>query len=291
MIPGIQWWLKGLSFLGFIGVPFFRNVRWLYWCLGQENHFRHQSHYLNLGYWGAGAQTTDEAGQAMAQLVGETASLCASDHVLDVGFGYGDQLLDWMDQFGVTRLSGLNCMADQVAIAQDRCVAYRPNTVVDLRVGRAETLPFPDASFDVVLCIEAAFHFDTRDDFLAEAYRVLKPGGRLVMTDIYRRQKTLSPMAHAVQWLIRRFWFFPVQNWVLSKHYEQRLRHVGFSFVAIQSLWDAVFLPYRAQQSKCRQNVGHGVYRWALFIASCLRKSWTIDPLDYGLVFSSRSCA
>ena len=48
----------------------------------------------------------------------------------------------------------------------------------------AATLGFRDRSFDASICVEAAFHFRTRADFIREAHRVLKSGGHLVLSDI-----------------------------------------------------------------------------------------------------------
>ena len=45
---------------------------------------------------------------------------------------------------------------------------------------RAEDLPFPDASFDRLFCVNALHHFSDRQRFFAEARRVLKPGGGLL---------------------------------------------------------------------------------------------------------------
>ena len=48
----------------------------------------------------------------------------------------------------------------------------------------ATKLVFPHNHFDAVICIEGACHFDTRDKFLKEAHRVLKPSGSLAMSDM-----------------------------------------------------------------------------------------------------------
>ena len=54
-------------------------------------------------------------------------------------------------------------------------------------------LPIRDASFDRVLCIEAIFHFASRRTFFLEAARVLRPGGALVLSDMF-----LAPSAIAL---------------------------------------------------------------------------------------------
>jgi ubiquinone/menaquinone biosynthesis C-methylase UbiE len=65
-----------------------------------------------------------------------------------------------------------------------RLVSERGLTNVETRgEARAEALPFPDASFEKVLCRIAAHHFPEVLQFLSESYRVLKPGGALVLCD------------------------------------------------------------------------------------------------------------
>ncbi len=56
-------------------------------------------------------------------------------------------------------------------------------TNVTMAVADAEQLPFPDASFDIVTCRIAPHHFPNPDRFVAEAARVLRPGGRFVLVD------------------------------------------------------------------------------------------------------------
>jgi SAM-dependent methyltransferase len=103
---------------------------------------------------------------------------------LDVGCGFGGTL-HWLDaRRRDSRLVGLNIDPRQIARAKARVVpsADRGNRF-EWVVGDACALPFPDESFDAISAVECIFHFPSRDRFFAEARRVLRPGGRLVLSD------------------------------------------------------------------------------------------------------------
>ncbi len=69
-------------------------------------------------------------------------------------------------------------------LAQTRLLAQEKGLVqVSVTAGDAEDLPFAPASFDLVTCRLAAHHFPEIGRFLAEAARVLKPGGLLAVAD------------------------------------------------------------------------------------------------------------
>jgi SAM-dependent methyltransferase len=83
------------------------------------------------------------------------------------------------------RLVGINIDRRQLDICRSARV---DNNALSLVMADACALPFRAASFDRVLCIEAAFHFRSRTTFLREAADALRGGGRLVLSDILLRQ-------------------------------------------------------------------------------------------------------
>ncbi len=101
-----------------------------------------------------------------------------TDRVLDVGCGTGELLTRLAAKFPRARLAGLDPVPQMLKVAQGKL-----SDDVDLRVGWANELPWPDASFDVVVSCNM-FHYITHpEDSVREMKRVLVPGGRLLITD------------------------------------------------------------------------------------------------------------
>lgn len=138
----------------------------------------------NMGLWRGGARTLAEAVEAMFALVLGEARLAAGQHVVDAGSGFGDLAFACVRRHGVARVTGLNLSAVQVDLARRRAAAAGLAPQVTFLRASATAMPLPDGSVDRVLSTESAFHFETRRTFLDEAVRVLRPGGRLVLTDL-----------------------------------------------------------------------------------------------------------
>lgn len=104
--------------------------------------------------------------------------------VLDVGCNVGDSLR-WAHERGVRALRGVDINAQAVTVARER---LRDLPDVDVRHGSADALPFPDASVDLVLCLEVLEHIpgELRAGAVAEMRRVMRPGGRLLLTTPHR---------------------------------------------------------------------------------------------------------
>lgn len=142
--------------------------------------------WLNFGYWQE-ETTYNGACSALARKLANLAELQAGDRLLDVGFGFAEQDLQWIKEHQVDTIEGLNTTELQVKIAQERVKNLGLADRIHLQVGSATNIPFPDNSFDKITALECAFHFETREDFFAEAFRVLRPGGKVAIADCLPR--------------------------------------------------------------------------------------------------------
>ena len=107
--------------------------------------------------------------------------------VLEVGPGTGVGAGWAFAECGPAELHGVDLHAEQVL----RC-AERNRAAIEAAAGRftfrrgaADALPFADGAVDAVVSVEAAQHFDDLAGFAREAFRVLVPGGRLLVTTFF----------------------------------------------------------------------------------------------------------
>jgi SAM-dependent methyltransferase len=221
--------------------------------------FTARGFYLNLGYWKT-AQTIDQACEALAELVAETAAMGPEDDVVDVGFGFADQDILWMRRFRPRRIIGLNVTPSQVRIGRNRVHRLGLADRIDLREGSATAMLLPEASCDVVTAVECAFHFDTRERFFAEAFRVLRPGGRLVLADLIRAVPAANPLRRPLQGLnwasFTQVFAVPEANADCRDDYAAKLWGAGFGDVQVTSIRDQVFPGWHAALARDPELLG-----------------------------------
>jgi ubiquinone/menaquinone biosynthesis C-methylase UbiE len=135
------------------------------------------SDFFNYGYWD---ENTPDQKTACENLVEKTLSFLPikTGTILDVACGKGATAHSLLKYYKPQDITGINISQKQLAT----CRAKIPEATFLLM--DAIHLEFEDNCFDNIVCLEAVFHFHTREKFLQEAYRVLKPRGSLVLTDI-----------------------------------------------------------------------------------------------------------
>ena len=182
------------------------------------------SGYANLGYWTPETNDALEAGDLLGdQLVAPYAYPEAE--VLEVACGEGATTARLCAHFQPERITAIGLAHGQLTEARTRAPEC------DFLQMDATRLGFTTASFDIVVSVEAAFHFDTRKDFLAEAFRILKPGGMLVLSDLLMTAGT--PLV-------------PKQNRLTgSPQYAELLRQSGFADAKLTDVTDQTWRAYR----------------------------------------------
>ena len=111
----------------------------------------------------------------------DLAQLRAADQALDVGSGTGLVALRAASAVRHGRVIGIDHSPGMLEQATRKALQSGLADVATFRVMDAERLEFPDQTFDVVLSLYALFHFPQPLVAIREMYRVLRPGGRLVI--------------------------------------------------------------------------------------------------------------
>jgi SAM-dependent methyltransferase len=131
-------------------------------------------------------------GVELTRHLADTMGLRAGERIVDVAAGTGTTALTLADEHGVD-VVGVDLGQAQVAKARDRARQRGPVGRTAVVVGDAERLPLEDASVDAVVCECSLCTFPDKGTATAEVARVLRPGGRLGLTDVWLDPDRLDP--------------------------------------------------------------------------------------------------
>ncbi|BCJ34184.1 ubiquinone/menaquinone biosynthesis methyltransferase [Actinocatenispora thailandica] len=151
----------------------------------------------------------------------------ARGRVLEVAPGTGRNLPHYPAD---VTLTGVELSPAMLAIARRR--AAELGREIDLREGDAEHLPLPDASFDTVVCALALCSIPDPAAAIGEMWRVLVPGGRLLLVD---HVASTWPPIRAAQWLLER-WTIRSAGEYFTRRQLPLVRAAGFEIVATERL-------------------------------------------------------
>jgi MPBQ/MSBQ methyltransferase len=181
--------------------------------------------YFNVGYWSGAPASFAEASDALVDLVIDAHPAALDGEILDVGCGLGDGTARIRGRMRSGQVRGINISETQLAICRDRWPGI-PFQHGDAAAG----LPGP---VDHIVSVEAAFHFDTRRDFLAEAAASLRPGGTLRLAD------ALFPADWAGTWTV------PAANLLDGPDaYAAMVQETGFTDVRVRDITAQSWRPW-----------------------------------------------
>ena len=157
------------------------------------------------------------------------ADLQPGDVVLDLGSGGGIDVLLSARRVGPAGMAyGLDMTPEMLDLARKNQVESGLTNVEFLQ-GTIEDIPLPDSAVDVVISNCVVNLSPDKDAVVREAFRVLKPGGRLAISDIVLRR----PLSEPIRALIG-LWTGCVAGALVDEDYRAKLEAAGFEHVSIE---------------------------------------------------------
>jgi tocopherol O-methyltransferase len=162
-------------------IPFYK----YFWYLNSD------SFALHYGLWNKDTKSFAEALQNINKFMAEQAEITSDSKVLDAGCGIGGSAL-WLAKHSGAHVVGISISEKQIEKANSLAKAKKLDQLVTFSVNDYLRTGYPDESFDVVWAIESVCHANRKEDFLKEAYRLLKKGGRLIIADGFKKREPKS---------------------------------------------------------------------------------------------------
>jgi len=205
--------------------------------------------HMHHGYYGVDGKIPKDRRQAQIDLIEELIAwlgVTSAENILDVGCGIGGSSLYLAQKFNA-KVTGITLSPVQAARATERAAAAGI-TEANFQVANALSMPFADASFDLIWSLESGEHMPDKYLFLQECYRVLKPGGTLMMVTWCHRSLVNAPLTNDEQQLLAEIYRVYCLPYVIAlPEYEaiartlplQNIRTADWS-EAVAPFWDVV---------------------------------------------------
>ncbi|MBD2253721.1 methyltransferase domain-containing protein [Nostoc parmelioides] len=152
--------------------------------------------HMHHGYYGVDGTEQKNRRQAQIDLIEELltwAGVQTAENILDVGCGIGGSSLYLAGKLNA-KATGITLSPVQAARATERAKEAGLSGRSQFLVANAQAMPFDDNSFDLVWSLESGEHMPDKTKFLQECYRVLKPGGKLIMVTWCHRPTDETPL-------------------------------------------------------------------------------------------------
>lgn len=189
-----------------------------------------EHHSLHYGYWDESTKNFTEALIRINEVMAEHAGVGNGMRILDSGCGEGGSVAWLATHFDVDAV-GITLSKKQMLEGND--FLKRKSLNGKIEVQNFIRTNFPDNHFDIVWAIESVCHAESKREYLTEMFRILKPGGKIILADFFvvnqlslSDQKCMDNWAHA--------WAVPAFESV--ERFSAYAFDVGFSGVKAQNI-------------------------------------------------------
>jgi tocopherol O-methyltransferase len=139
--------------------------------------------HMHHGYYGRAGTYKIDRRQAQIDIIEELldwGKVQSAKNIIDIGCGIGGATLYLAQKFNAMA-TGITLSPIQAARARERARELNLEDKAHFEVADALNIPFKDNNFDLVWSLESGEHMPDKTKFVQECYRVLKPGGTLIL--------------------------------------------------------------------------------------------------------------
>lgn len=159
---------------------------------------------VHFGFYRTNTESHTNALMNTNEVLADLAKIQAGDKVLDAGCGKGGSSF-WLIQNKAAKATGITPVQSQIDDCNAQAKILKLEEESSFVLADYCNTPFEDASFDVIWACESLCHAKEKAAFYKEAYRLLKPGGRLIIAEYIRSERPLSSKGEGMlmSWLNR----------------------------------------------------------------------------------------
>ena len=196
---------------------------------------------LHFGYYDEKATKHSEAIFRINEVLADWAEIKEDTKVLDAGCGMGNSSI-WLTQFRKAKVIGITLVESQVGLAKQMAKKQQVEGIEFLKADYLNTA-FDNESFDIVWAMESQCHAKDKFLFYQEAFRLLKPGGKLVIADSIRTSRQNNAKNETMLLNIFNAWAVPDID-TLEEHEANALK-AGFKKFESNNISKNVFISYK----------------------------------------------
>jgi erythromycin 3''-O-methyltransferase len=261
----------------------------VYESIGEDFFLALSPGWLNLGLWEGDGSDPAEAPLAVRRLVQVLAAdLPAGGDVLDVGNGLAVQDPVIADVAHPRGFYAVNITRSQLVAGRER---LREAGAIPVNAD-ATRLPLASGCVDGVISVEAAFHFPSRSRFFAEAYRVLRPGGVLTISDVPASRDPRGPRELLAGVSLLRVWGLRRSAAATAEDIAAEAGRAGFVDVRAELVGERVIGPalrfVRERLRRTRSELPRSYALAVTFMVDQVELLWERRMVDYLLLCARR---
>jgi cyclopropane fatty-acyl-phospholipid synthase-like methyltransferase len=192
---------------------------------------------LHYGFWYEGTKSLAEAILNTNNFVVDALAIDSKDTVLDAGCGVGGTSIHVAETTGAI-VEGITLSDVQLKIAGRRASKSPAARLLNFSKQDFTKTNFRENTFSKIFGIESICHAHRKIDFLKEAYRIMKPGGRIAVVDLFLNRENLDVQEMKIYTKTIEGWALP--NLSTTEEFSKFLNQVGFKQVAFHNMVDHI---------------------------------------------------